>query len=126
MIKNKKKKITVRFSKKLKKEMHEHIVMEGYGLHEKSRWLTEAIDRFLIQANYIDLVENGMNINQSQLSEIEAFYLTEQTRVNLRAALFDVRVKAPLMEGVQSAIIRASVVYRMMLNAKFSPREKIS
>lgn len=124
MEKQKIRKVTVRFSKRLKFEMQESIIHQGYGLHGKSKWLGDAIINFLEQRNYIELVEHAVNINQSELSEVEAFYLKEATIISLRSALLKVRVKYPLLEGVQSAFIRACVIYRLMLKLSF-PDQRI-
>jgi hypothetical protein len=124
MEKQKIKKVTVRFSKKLKCEMHETVISQGYGLHGKSKWLAEAIEKFSNQSNYIELVEHGISINQSDLCEVEAFYLKETTLIELKTALLRVREKYPLFEGVQSAFIRACVVYQLMWQFKFPPGRK--
>ena len=113
--KKKTKKITIRFSQPLRMEMQQSIINSNYGLHGKSRWLGEAIDLFLKQQNYVELVEHGIGINQADLSEVEAFYLDEETINAVKKALTSVRIKYPLFEGVQSAFIRASVTFRLML-----------
>ncbi len=113
--KKKTKKITVRFSQQLKIEMQQSIVKSNYGLHGKSRWLAEAIDLFLGQQNYVELVEHGININQADLSVVEAFYLGEETINAVKKALTSVRTRYPLFEGVKSAFIRACVTFRLML-----------
>lgn len=113
--KKKTKKITIRFSKQLRAEMQQSIIHSNYGLHGKSRWLAEAIDLFLKQSNYVELVEHGIDINQADLSEVEAFYLNELTIDAVKKALINVRVTYPLFEGVQSALIRACVIFRLML-----------
>ena len=119
-MKFKNKKMTVRFSKSLKIEMQRSIIELNYGLHGKSRWLAEAIEFFLKQPNYVELVEHGIDINQADLSEVEAFYLSETTIRMVKIALTSVRVKYPLFEGVQSAFIRACVTYRLMRKNNFS------
>src|SRR3990167_5704281 len=101
----KSKKITVRFPKRLKTEMRAVLVKSGYGFHGKSRWLKEAIATFLLQPDFIDYVDNGIDINQAELSEVEAFYLDLRTIQMLKSAFVEVRVKYPLFEGVQSALI---------------------
>jgi hypothetical protein len=109
------KKITVRFSKRLKAEMQHALIKSGYGLHGKSRWLREAVTTFLKQANFVDYVEHGIDINQAELSEVEAFYLDSDTQQKLKQAFVEVRVKYPLFEGVQSALIRAAVIHSLIL-----------
>jgi len=113
--KRKTKKITVRFPKRLKAEMQAALIKSGYGLHGKSRWLKEAITNFLRQPDFVDYVEQGIDINQAELSEVEAFYLDLDTITMVKSAFVKVRVKYPLFEGVQSALIRAAVIYSLML-----------
>lgn len=114
-IERKTKKVTVRFSKRLKIEMQASLIQSGYGLHGKSRWLKEAIIHFLHQPHFIDYVEHGIDINQAELTEIEAFYLDANTVQLLKNAFVKVRIKYPLFEGVQSAFIRAAVIHQLML-----------
>lgn len=111
----KNKKITVRFSKRLKSEMQAALLKSGYGIHSKSRWLKNVITAFLLQPDFIDYVENGIDINQAKLSEVEAFYLDMETVQMLKSVFIKVREKYPLFEGVQSALIRAAIVYNLML-----------
>lgn len=74
--------------------------------------------------NYIELVENGIYMNQSELREVEAFYLTEVSNAQLNKALLAVRIEYPLLEGVKSAFIRAAVIYKLMLKSHFLPGRK--
>lgn len=115
MLEKKTKKITVRFSKRLKSEMLNALVNSGYGLRGKSKWLVEAIQLFLKQSNFVELSEQGIDINQAELTEVEAFYLGPDTIDNVKKASIDIRKQHPLFEGVQSALIRSAVIYRLML-----------
>ncbi len=119
----KSKKITVRFSKRLKSEMQTALIKSGYGLHGKSRWLKEAITVFLLKPNFVDYVEHGININQAELSEVEAFYFDLDTIQLVKDAFIQVRVKYPLFEGVQSSFLRAAVVWSLM-EKDFFPGKK--
>jgi hypothetical protein len=109
------KKLTVRFSKRLKAEMLNALIKSGYGLRGKSKWIAESIHLLLKQNNFIELAEQGIDINQAELIEVEAFYLDIETIHLIKKALIEIRVKYPLFEGVQSAIVRAAVIYRLML-----------
>lgn len=109
------KKITVRFSKRLRLAMQQDLIHSGYGIQGKSRWLHGAIIDFLLLPNFIDYVEQGLDINQAELTEVEAFYLDSALFPKLKAAYVSIRVHSPLFEGVQSALIRAAVIYRLML-----------
>ena len=109
------KKITVRFSKRLKAEMQAALIKSGYGLHGKSRWMKEAIIAFIQQPNFIEYVEHGIDINQAELTEVEAFYLDAEVVLQMKNAFIQIRGKYPLFEGVQSALIRAGAIYLLML-----------
>tara|TARA_R110000868_G_C10672784_1_gene746777 strand:+ start:381 stop:731 length:351 start_codon:yes stop_codon:yes gene_type:complete len=109
------KKITVRFPKRLRSEMQASLAKSGYGLRGKSRWMKDAISVFLSQPDFVDYVDNGIDINQAELTDVEAFYLDAETVNMLKSAFVKIRVKYPLFEGVQSALIRAAVVYNLML-----------
>lgn len=113
--KKKTKKITVRFSRRMKSEMQSALIKSGYGLRGKSRWLTEAITIFLKLKDFVDYVDQGININQAELCEVEAFYLNIATIQLLKDAYLQIRVQNPLFEGIQSALIRAAVIYYLML-----------
>ncbi len=115
MQEKKTKKVTVRFPKRLKSEMQNALVKSGYGLRGKSKWLAEAIQLFFKQSNFVELAEQGIDINQAELTEVEAFYLDPATSEIVKTASIDIRKKHPLFEGVQSALIRSAVIYRLML-----------
>ena len=109
------KRLTVRFSKRLKSEMQLLLIKSGYGLHGKSRWLKETLHVFLQQPNYIDYVEHGTNLNQADLTVVEAFSLDALTHQLIKDSLVKIRIKYPLFEGVQSALVRSAIIYRLML-----------
>ncbi|HEX2548649.1 MAG TPA: hypothetical protein VHM20_02385 [Gammaproteobacteria bacterium] len=110
------KKITVRFPKRLKSEMQAALIKSGYGLHGKSRWLKEAIIALLKLKDFVEYVDQGISINQAELSEVEAFYFDIETIQLLKSAYLQIRAQNPLFEGPQSALIRAAVIYHLMLN----------
>lgn len=111
----KSKKITVRFPKRLKAEMQSALIRSGYGLHGKSRWLKEAVGTLLKLNDFVDYVDQGIDINQAELTHVEAFYLDVETMQLIKDAYVQIRVKNPLFEGIQSALIRAAVIYQLML-----------
>lgn len=114
MVKEKTKKITVRFSSQLKQAMDKSIIERGYGLHGKSRWVSEAIVALANIMHLNELIDDGENIHQGTLEVVEAFYLPESTVKILRELMLNARKHNPLLEGVQSSIIRASVVNKLL------------
>ncbi len=115
MTKSVTKKLTVRFSKRLKAEMLGALFKSKYNLRGKSKWLGEAIEIFLLQPNFVELSEQGISMNQAELTEVEAFYISTDLIKKMKNASIEIRVQYPLFEGVQSALIRSAVIYRLML-----------
>lgn len=114
MAKTKTKKITVRFSNKLKQAMEKSIIENGYGMHGKSKWVSEAITVFASLSNLNEFIEEGENINQGMLEKVEAFYLSSSTMLILKELMMKARQYNPLLEGVQSSIVRASVINKLI------------
>jgi len=111
----KSKKITIRVSSRLRGEVQSAVNKAGFGSRGKSKWLKQAIANFLKDPNFVDYVEHGTDINQAELNQVEAFYIDQETILKLKEAVLTVRVKYPMFEGVQSALIRAAIVYSLML-----------
>ena len=119
------KKITIRFSANMREAMRQHMLDAGYHLHGKSQWLVDSVKDFVTLPNYTELVEHGVSVNQGELCHVEAFYLSNDVEQLLQKAILAVRIENPLLEGVRSAIVRASVVHRLMSEEqRFSPGEK--
>lgn len=113
MLRKSKKKITVRISRKMKNEMEKNIIASGYGLHGKSKWLSDAILSFNGMPNKLEFITEGEDIHQGLLELVEAFYLSEEINKTLRTLMINARKEAPLLKGVQSSIIRACVIAKL-------------
>jgi hypothetical protein len=111
---SKSKKVTIRFSKKMKIEMQKAVIDSDYGLHGKSKWLAAAIKKLTLNPYLISLVGNGTSESQAELTEVEAFYLSNETLEDIKFVIIKVREQDPFFEGIQSALIRASIVYALM------------
>lgn len=114
MTNKKSKKVTVRFSQQLKQAMEKQIIESGYGMHGKSKWVSDAITALATLSHLHELIEDGENINQGVLAAVEAFYLPQAVFKILRELMMHVRKHHPLLEGVQSAIIRTSVINKLI------------
>ncbi|NQY42003.1 MAG: hypothetical protein HRT87_01490 [Legionellales bacterium] len=103
---------TVRLPKGVRQEMLKRIIQEGYGLRGKSKWIAEAIDSLLVLPNFVDyvLIADQMSF----LTEPEVIQLPDNLRYRLDVASIDVRKENPLLEGVQSCIIRSSIMQRIL------------
>lgn len=105
---NKKIKITARLTIELRNLMIQAVIKDGYDLHGKSKWVSEAIERFA-KMDYLNLVDIGSEMSASELKKTESFYLPYSTVDILEKIIIDVRRNKPQIEGVKSIIIRTSI-----------------
>lgn len=103
---------TVRLSHGVRQEMLKRIIDEGYGLRGKSKWIVEAIEYLLSLPNFVDYVVIANEM--TTLTEPEVIQLPVSLRNQIDTAAIDVRSKHPLLEGVQSLIIRSSIMQRIL------------
>ena len=114
MQKDKIKKVSISFrtSEKVVKKVLERVVADGYGLKGKSKWISEAVERFLGMPEYWDLVDIASV--QEDTSEYFNCTLPEPLLDKIEKALIEVRTHFPGMEGVRSNILRASISQRLI------------
>jgi hypothetical protein len=108
----KKLRTTIRLPKAVRQEVLTRLVDEGYGLRGKSRWIGEAIKQLLVLPGYHQYVDIADEMNGH--SEIETIMLAPELKQQLNAALLEVRRQYPQLEGVQSRIIRSSIMQRLL------------
>lgn len=101
-------KISVVLPERLQKEMREKIISSGYSLRGKSEWIVQAIEAFLSMANYPELVKLGDQF--SGFNKVETISATRELKKKLNSAVIEIRKKYPFLEGVQSRIIRSSIL----------------
>lgn len=102
---------TIRLPKQIRQEMHEAMVRNGYGLRSKSQWIGEAIEQLVEFDDFQELVDIAENM--ANLTESEVVYLSPKIKDTLDDALIQVRKHFPTLEGVQSNIIRTSIMQRL-------------
>ncbi len=103
--------------KSLHQAMLERVIKDGYGMRGKSKWINEAIERFLLIPNYPELVEIANDIEE--VTEAINFRISEEMLRHLDQAVIEVRKQYPALEGVKSNIIRASIL-QSLIGANFS------
>lgn len=108
----KKTKITFVVPKQLQKELRQQVISDNYGLRGKSKWVSEAIQDFLKIEHYYDMVNLGNELHGFE--KPESVMLDQSTKILLNEAILAVRTKYPLLEGVQSRIVRTSVLQRLL------------
>lgn len=108
----KKTKFTFVVPGQLQKELRQQVISDNYGLRGKSKWISEAIQNFLKIDHYYDMVNLGNELHGFE--KTESIMLDHDTKMLLNEAILVVRTKYPLLEGVQSRIIRTSVLQRLL------------
>lgn len=112
----KKKRISVILPTNAIKEIHTHMLDDGYSLREKSKWISEAIEDFVKLKEYQSLVEMAELVDD--LAKTETIYITADIEEKLEEAILKVRTQYPTLEGVKSLIVRASIIRRLVLLGK--------
>lgn len=103
---------SLKIQKMLHYKMQQQVISDGYGMRGKSKWMIEAIERFLELPDYPTLVDIADTMEQ--LTEIISIRLPEDLMKMLDDAVIEVRRIYPAMEGVKSNLIRASIMQRLI------------
>ncbi len=103
---------SIKLQKNLHRRLLQRIIEDGYGMRGKSKWIIESIESLLEIEDYPSLVEIADDMNQ--LSEMVCIRLSEDLLIRLEQAAIKVRTKFPLIEGVKSNLIRASIIQRLL------------
>lgn len=111
MIANKKM-TSIKLQKLLHYKMQQRIISDGYGMRGKSKWIIEAIERFLQLPDYPSLVDIADDMDH--LSEVVSIRLPEDLMTKIDQAVIKVRRNYPAMEGVKSNVVRASIMQRLL------------
>jgi hypothetical protein len=97
----------------MSKEIRQRMLKDNYSLREKSRWISEAIEDFLKLNEYHSFVEMANLV--ADLTHAETIHITSDLVDKLENAVLQVRKEYPVLEGVKSLIVRASVIRRLVL-----------
>ena len=103
---------SLKLQKLLHFKMQQRIISDGYGMRGKSKWIIEAIEDFLQLPDYPSLVDIADEMEQ--LTEMVSIRLSDDLMAKLDQAVIKVRLQYPAMEGVQSNLIRASIMQRLI------------
>jgi hypothetical protein len=109
----KKSRINVILPENMSKEIRQRMLKDNYSLREKSRWISEAIEDFLKLNDYHSFVEMANLV--ADLTHTETIHITSDIVDKLEDAVLQVRIEHPVLEGVKSLIVRASVIRRLVL-----------
>lgn len=109
--------MSAKVPKSLHQVMLERVIKDGYGMRGKSKWINNAIERFLLIPNYPELVEIANDMEE--VTEAINFRVSEEMLLRLDQAVIEIRKQYPALEGVKSNIIRASIL-QSLIGANFS------
>lgn len=97
-------------------EIRTSMLKEGYSMREKSKWMSEAIEDFLSLNEYHQLVALAELVDC--LAKMDSIYVSMELSDKLDEAILEVRRKYPMLEGVKSLIIRASITRRLIVRKR--------
>jgi hypothetical protein len=105
-------KVTLVVPEQLQNEMKYLVIAEKYGMRGKSKWVSEAIEAFLQLEEFPELV--SLADEMKGLEKSESIMIDIRLKKSIDAAALAIRKAYPLLEGVQSRIIRASILQRII------------
>ncbi len=106
---------SIKLQKNLHRRLQRRIIEDGYGMRGKSKWIIEAIQSLLKIEDFPTLVDIAEDMDH--LSDIVSIRLPETLMVQMEQAAIHVRKQYPLIEGVKSNLIRASIIQRLLREA---------
>ena len=96
----------------LQQELAERTVKDGYGLRGKSKWVSEAIDNLLNINNYPELVNYSDEMRN--LKAVETITVDKLLKLSLNNSVIVIRKQYPMLEGLQSRIVRTAILQRLL------------
>ena len=97
---------------KMKKEMKEKMVANKYSLRNKSKWICEAVEIFFQRKDAEELVFYASKMEG--LDYVDTASMPRALKMKMDELTIKTKTKYPELEGLQSAIIRASIIQRVI------------
>jgi len=110
------KRVACRMPLTLKTTLRQAVADDGYGGKGKSRWVREALTQLF--EHDPDLMNVGVGDDLEVNDAEDAFFLSMENGLAIDAAVEVIRSQYPRAEGIQSAIVRAAVRYRLRERVK--------
>jgi len=104
--------ITFASTEALKMEMQERIISEGYGMRGKSQWISEAIERLFLINKFEELVY--LNSEMKGFEQFDTITIEKSIKDKMERMVIEIRKIYPALEGVQSRILRTSILQRLL------------
>lgn len=109
---DKKVKITFVVPELLQNELRRQVIHDGYGMRGKSKWVTEAVQQLLDHADYVSL--SYLSDEMNGFDKTETITVDEELKNKLEKAILETRKHYPMLEGVQSRLLRTSIMQRIL------------
>ena len=106
---------TIKLPVKLSKQLDLKVVENGYGLRGTSRWINDAIKQLLTfydQDFIVEMIENTDDIENLDTSICFTYDVSITDLLDKWVLI--IRNIHPLFEGVQSKIIRACIIHKIL------------
>lgn len=101
---------TLRLPESLRARLHAKVVADRYGMRGKSRWVNEAVQRFLSDPSWLDSLGADRLSENGQTDQIS---LEQDVYTALQQAATTIRREDPLFDNPTSAIIRSAIQWRL-------------
>ena len=100
---------TFKLPNRIEQKMNEKLVLAGYGLRGKSKWIIDALTLFMSQPVEfcIDAIEIAEELGE--LNKSISFRPTEELESKLNDWVIKIRKEKPMIEGLKSKFIRAAI-----------------
>lgn len=108
----KKTRLSYFISDRILSEIKTDMNLRNYDLKSKSKWISEAIEAFFALNNFVELVM--INDQMHGFEKLDAVSIDRELKFRLDFAVIEVRQQYPALEGVQSKIVRAAIIQRLL------------
>lgn len=110
--KTKKVRLSYFISEKILSEIKTDMNLRHYDLKSKSKWIAEAIESFFELKNFIELVM--INDQMHGFEKLDSVSIERSLKMQVDFSVIAVRKQYPALEGVQSKIVRAAIIQRLL------------
>jgi len=105
-----KRRATVQLPTKLKEQISQSVLSDGYGMRGKSRWINDAVINFLADPGWLDQLESD---RISRNDTADCYTLDDNTYASIRRAALKVMQEDPLNDNPSGIIIRTAICWRI-------------
>ncbi len=103
---------TVKVSSSTDYELMQRVIKDGFGAHGKSKWINQTIENFLLKPNFPELVDLATVMDEQD--KTISIRLSPDLNLKIEQAVLMIRKEFPMIEGVRSNIIRASILQELL------------